>query len=114
CGWYPRKFGLVHVVEALVKKLREQDVQNVPDSTITSVQQRGGRIHGLTVKTGQRETTLESISALYWTAGWPGLAELLCSPLHMHRDSRRQAAHLHLRFHRPIETRELYNFYVFA
>jgi protoporphyrinogen oxidase len=112
CGWYPRKIGMFHIINALTRRLQKQGVQFIFNAGIERIDCDQSHIRTLWINTAHESMPLENIDKLYWTAGWPNLAPQLGIATGVSLQGV-HAAHIHLRFRRAPNMGELYHFYCF-
>jgi protoporphyrinogen oxidase len=114
-AFYPRKFGMRRVCEALKARLESENVKFLTSTTVTSVVREGDEITALHLKTGSEEFTIGNIGMLYWSAGLPPLAGLLkidVSDLKYDKNVN-TAFYVNILFSKPPKMDRLYYFYCF-
>lgn len=80
-GYYPKKYGMYRVIDALRKRLLAAGVQILTNAKVTRVGRNGSGISSVDISLENQTQTIEGIAALHWTAGIPALAPLLDIPL---------------------------------
>lgn len=79
-AYYPRRYGMHHVIDALGKRLKDQGVEIRTSAQVIGVQTEGGRIAAVQIQTAATKELVPT-HALYWTTGLPSLAVALGVPL---------------------------------
>jgi protoporphyrinogen oxidase len=109
-GYYPKRYGMQRVIDALCARLREHDVELVTGCTVTAVERRGDAIASL--RLGERR--IDGVERVLWTSGLPAAAALLgvdLSRLPFDRPLKTVVVNLLLR--EPPRMGDLYYFYCY-
>lgn len=108
---YPKEFGIDQIIQALSGKLKDLGVKMHTDTIIQSINISGDEIKDITIKTSQKVSKLR-VDRLFWGGGLPGLAKML----NIHQESNfefQKTAFINLILNKPLQSGDLYYFYVF-
>lgn len=113
-GFYPRKYGMYHVLEKFKEDLEKLGVVFLTSSQITEMMIHENRVEGISTKSPSGNVNLKDIEQVYWTAGLPALALSLKLDLSsMKNDRREPASYVNLLFNKNPDMDLLYYFYCF-
>jgi len=115
CGWYPKQFGMIHVINALERHLITSDVKFIFNAQVEQLTIQNNRISAMSVCSERSAPIiLEGVEYCYWTAGMASLGSLLGTSVNkIVHQKQAKAAHLHLRFAEPPRMGSLYQLYCF-
>lgn len=112
-AYYPRKYGMYRVIDALLARLQASGVEVLTDAQVQSLDIADGRVKSLTVKygSGQRQIALQK---MIWTSGLPAMAQLLDLDLSGYRfDPPRKTVVVNLLLRQPPQMGDLYYLYCY-
>lgn len=112
-AYYPRKYGMYRVIDALLARLQASGVEVLTDAQVQSLDIADGRVKSLTVKhgSGQRQIALQK---MIWTSGLPAVAQLLDLDLSGYRfDPPRKTVVVNLLLRQPPQMGDLYYLYCY-
>jgi hypothetical protein len=113
-GYYPRKFGMFRVIEALAAKLAARGVELHTASELTGMDLAEGAIRRVRIGSGGIDRELERIHFVHWTIPFFALAPKLGVELPAMRfDPALPQAHVYFLLNQPPRMGELYSFYCF-
>jgi len=113
-GYYPKRYGMQRVIDALCTRLREHGVELMTGCTVVGVERRGDAIEGLRLSAGSGERRIDGVERVLWTTGLPAAAPLLgidLSRLPFDRPLRTVVVNVLLR--QPPRMGDLYYFYCY-
>lgn len=112
-GFYPRKFGMRHVIKAIEKTLTDRGVEIFLNSQIKEIRNNPESVESIRFSAGAKEYDLK-VDALYWSAGPLALGHQMGLRLESPPvEKGKTAVYVNLRFDRPVHMGELYYFYCF-
>ncbi len=93
-SFYPKKFGMTHVIEAFKTKLQAKGVEFLLDSSIKSLTKDASqRIVAVTINQRGQEREMTSIDQLIWTAGLIPLALTLGLELNLPKTKKKKPSY---------------------
>ena len=113
-GYYPRKYGMYRVIEALASKLAARGVKLHTRAELTGLDTAGGEIRQARIAGPGGETVLDGVRFLHWTIPLFALAPRLGLELPALRfDPPLPQAHAYFLLKQAPRMGELYSFYCF-
>ncbi|SRR5258706_9337228 len=113
-GFYPKKYGMHHVLTRFKKLLEEEGVRFMTSSQIDEMELSNNAVKKIKVKSPQGDTDFDSIDQIYWTAGLPPLALALKINLSgLKNDRREPAIYVNMLLDKEPTMDLLYYFYCF-
>jgi phytoene dehydrogenase-like protein len=112
-AYYPRKYGMHRVINALLVRLQAAGVELLTDAQVKWLERDAQRVTSLTIEYG---VTRRSISPqrVFWTSGLPAVAQLLGLDLSGYRfDSPRKTVVVNLLLRQPPNMGDLYYLYCY-
>lgn len=76
-AFYPIKYGMYRVIDALANELEKYQVEILTESELTEVKCEGNRITELHISTGENKLRIPDISLMVWTGNLPLLGRTL-------------------------------------
>ena len=76
-SYYPMRYGMQRVVDALCRRLAELEVEIITGSRVIAVECQKGTINSVTVSAAAGERRITDIGRVIWTTGLPVIAPLL-------------------------------------
>lgn len=112
-AYYPRKYGMYRVINALLARLQAAGVEVLTDAQVKSLESDAGRVKSLTVEHGGSNRTI-SPHEMVWTSGLPAVAQLLSLDLSGYRlDPPRKTVVVNLLLRQPPHMGDLYYLYCY-
>jgi protoporphyrinogen oxidase len=113
-GFYPKKYGMSHVLEKFKADLEKQHCTFLTGCQITSIDTADQNIKNIHIKTGNDISKLSDVQRVYWTAGLPPLALALKLDLSKFTNDKREPAYYaNMVFDKNPKMELLYYFYCF-
>jgi len=76
-GFYPARYGIYRVVDAILKKLADAGASLLTETEISDVQIKDGRVSTVSIRSKSKTSALEEVEQLIWTANIPQLGRFL-------------------------------------
>lgn len=112
-AYYPKKYGIYRVINALLVKLQEIGVEILTCAQVQSLERKGGQISNLKLEQAGSKKTV-NVRNLIWTSGLPLLAQLFGEDLSGFRfDKARKTVLVNLLLREPPKMGDLYYFYCY-
>ena len=112
-AYYPRKYGMYRVINALLARLQAAGVEVLTDAQVQSLEMNNGRVKRVTVEHGRGERTIY-LEKIIWTSGLPAVAQLLGLNLSGYRfDPPRKTVVVNLLLRQPPFMGDLYYLYCY-
>lgn len=112
-AYYPRKYGMYRVINALLERLDEAGVEVLTGAQVQSLELGGGRVKGLTVDLGGSKRKIP-LQEMVWTSGLPAVAQLLGLDLSGYSfDPPRKTVVVNLLLRQPPQMGDLYYLYCY-
>lgn len=113
-SFYPKAFGIHRVIDALVKRCRQNDITLLRQTRVENITCDSGAVTSMNLRTGEKTRTVSRPAALHWTAGLVPLARHLdVFPQGLPTDAPMSTAIVNFLFDGPTEIGDLYYFYCF-
>jgi protoporphyrinogen oxidase len=113
-SYYPRKFGIHRVIDALAERLRANGVTIHLRTQLTALERDGDRITGVRLQTPGGPVRLDAPTEVLWTVGLPPLAKQLgVMPDVMAFDPPMRTVVVNFLLNQRPDTGDLYYFYCF-
>ena len=113
-GYYPKKYGMYRVIEAIGKKLAARGVHVHTQSEVQDIELAGGAVRRLRIAGAGSARVLEDIALLHWTGPLFALAPKLGLQLPPARfDPPLPQVHVYFLLKQAPRLGELYSFYCF-
>lgn len=113
-GYYPRRYGMVRVIEAIEKKLAARGVRIHTQAELRELEVAGGAVRTLRIAGKDSALELGDIELLHWTIPIFALAPKLgLNPPAARFDPPLPQTHAHFLLKQPPRMGELYSFYCF-
>lgn len=115
-AYYPVKYGMYRIVDSMVGRLRAAGVQMFLGAEIASLKTEKGRVQGAVVRQDGRDTAIEGIDQLIWTANIPLLGAMLGMDLRdMARDPQLRTVVVSMIVDKPLEGMgDLFHFFCYT
>jgi protoporphyrinogen oxidase len=108
---YPRQFGIDRITKALANKLENLGVKIHTDTSIQSLKLSNQKIQSMTIESPKGIQEINT-ARIFWGGGLPGLAKMLDIKQEGNFQFQK-AAFINLVLDKPLQTEDLYYFYVF-
>jgi len=109
---YPKEYGSFRLIDALVKRLNDGGGKLLTGVKLERITTSGGRIESLAFRRGEETFNVKSPRQLFWTIGYPMLAQMLgFSAAVKPFESRRKPAVLGVLLDKPVDLGDLYYFW---
>jgi phytoene dehydrogenase-like protein len=112
-AYYPRKYGMYRVIEALLKRIQDCGVEVLTGAQVNSLEMNSGQVKSLSIKHegSKREISLEH---LIWTSGLLPVAQILGLDLSHYRfDLPRKTLVVNILLREPPHMGDLYYLYCY-
>ena len=112
-AYYPRKYGIYRVIDALLARLRSAGVEILTNTQVQSLEVHEGRIKYLTLDQEGRAHQI-TIQKMIWSSGLPAISQLLHLDLSGYRfDAPRKTVIVNLLLSQPPQMGDLYYLYCY-
>lgn len=114
-GFYPKKYGMVHVLNRFQQILEKQNTKFLTSSKIVSLEVENKKIRSVQIDSAEHGPIGVEIDRLYWTAGLQPLAKLMEIDMGDRQSDRnnKNIYYVNFLFETKPEMGELYYFYCF-
>lgn len=108
---YPRQFGIDRITKALANKLENLGVKIYTDTSIQSLKLSNQKIQSMIIESPEGIQEINT-ARVFWGGGLPGLAKML-DIKQENNFQFQKAVFMNLVLDKPLQTEDLYYFYVF-
>ncbi|PPJ63038.1 NAD(P)-binding protein [Cuspidothrix issatschenkoi] len=113
-GFYPVKYGMYRIVEAIVQELCRKGVQILTQAEIAKIEANQGIISSVYIRQQNQEHHIDDIDQLIWTANIPFLGKLLGVDLSQFTsDPSLKTVVISLLLNKQLEMGDLYYFFCY-
>ena len=114
-GFYPKTYGMVHVINRFQQILEKNNTKFLTSSKIVSLELEGKKIRSVKIDSVEHGQMEVEVDRLYWTAGLPPLAKLMEIDMGDRQSDRnnKDIYYVNFLFETKPEMGELYYFYCF-
>lgn len=111
---YPKRFGMKHFIDRLVKALRERGVEILTNIAGVSLHSSDDRVDSINIKERNGDSKEVAVRTLFWSIGWPSLAYALGIDMSdIGKTGGTKVVFANLVFNKPPEMGKLYYFYCY-
>lgn len=112
-AYYPRKYGIYRVINALLARLRSAGVEILTNTQVQSLEVHDGRVKRLTLDQEGRMHQM-TVQKMIWSSGLPAISKLLDLDLSGYRfDAPRKTVVVNLLLSQPPQMGDLYYLYCY-
>jgi protoporphyrinogen oxidase len=112
CSYYPRRYGIGRVINALADRLRDSGVELLTSSHVRNLEQSESHINRVVIEqTGGELRVFEPVQRLVWTGDAFSLADLLALPLPQRPAPKRRTLIVNMLLRAPPRMGDLYCFF---
>ncbi len=114
-GFYPKKYGMILVLEKLKSLLISEGVQFLTSSVVSEAEVKDNEVTAVTITTNNNNSQIFPVREIFWSAGLPSLASSLkvdCSDL-VYDKKQTEGLYVNFFFDKLPQMGKLYYFYSF-
>jgi protoporphyrinogen oxidase len=113
-AYYPVKYGMYRVVNALIEKLKARGVEILTQAEMTAIHKEGGRIQSVDLNIAGEKKTIRDIDHFIWTGAIPILGRLLGAKFDgLKNDKPLKTVVINLILNKKPDIKDLYYFFCY-